>query len=62
MDNSDFSEVIDQLVAGIKKEVLVKHEDFSKFHRAWLKHPRHGEIVGKAQKGGDIIYHYESEL
>lgn len=58
MEELKFQEIIRQIIIDQKKEVLIKHKDFSAFHQAWLKEPHRDEIVGKALKGGDILYYY----
>lgn len=54
----DYQKLINELLADPQKEILIKHDQFLPFHQAWLANPHHGEIVGKALKEGNIIYHY----
>ncbi|BDR58853.1 hypothetical protein [Xylocopilactobacillus apicola] len=59
MVNLNYRDLIAQMMNDPKKEILIKHQDFKDFHEVWLKEPHRDEIVGKALKGGDIIYHYQ---
>ncbi|MFD1429429.1 MULTISPECIES: hypothetical protein [Lacticaseibacillus] len=56
----DYTSLMDDLRAG-KLEVLeIDPEHFNDFRQAWTNYPARKEIVGDAQRGGKINYHFRS--
>lgn len=58
--STDYASLLDQLKSGKLKELRVKPDEFMTFRSVWNNYPGRTEIVGTAQRGGDIIYHYEA--
>ncbi|MCL5459095.1 hypothetical protein ACLUXD_11105 [Loigolactobacillus coryniformis subsp. coryniformis] len=56
---TDYLTQIKELATGEREQIEVKQADFYAFRRAWLEFPQRKSIVGEAQRGGDVIYHFE---
>ncbi|MFD1673011.1 hypothetical protein ACFQ5M_12995 [Agrilactobacillus yilanensis] len=54
----DFEHALTQLVAGEIDEIKVEPKDFLKFRRFWQERPERKEIIGIAQRNGQIIYEF----
>ncbi|MFC6169175.1 hypothetical protein [Loigolactobacillus jiayinensis] len=56
---TDYLSQIKELAAGEREQIEVKQADFYSFRTAWLQFPQRKSIVGEAQRGGNVIYHFE---
>ncbi|KRL13391.1 hypothetical protein [Schleiferilactobacillus perolens] len=54
----DFQHELEQLVAGQISELTIKPENFFAFRSVWTNFPQRNEVVGTAQRGGTIVYHF----
>lgn len=57
----DYVALMDQLRDGSLAELRVKPDRFMAFRAAWNNYPERKEIVGTAERGGDIVYHAEGD-
>lgn len=57
----DYLQALDALKAGTQQELVITPDDFAGFRPVWTNYPNRTEIVGTAQIGGTIVYHYQSE-
>lgn len=57
---SDYVQMMDDLRAGKITEIKIEPETFAAFREAWTNYPARKEIVGQAERGGTILYHYQS--
>lgn len=58
----DYAALLNQLRAGEIKEITVTPDEFMTFRAAWADFPGRKEIVGMAQRGGTIVYHYDAQF
>ncbi|MFD0897810.1 hypothetical protein [Loigolactobacillus binensis] len=56
---TDYLTQIKELAAGKREEIAVAQADFYAFRTAWLQFPQRKSIVGEAQRGGNVVYHFE---
>ena len=61
MTMEEINNQLNALVSGEQSEVVIAKEDFMVFLEAWNKHPKKNNIIGKAELGGKVIYHYKEE-
>ncbi|MGM9902537.1 hypothetical protein E1H99_09440 [Enterococcus hirae] len=54
-----YEQLIQDLIDGKIEEIEVKREDVMTFREAWLKLENRKFVVGTAQLGGNVTYHYD---
>ncbi|MTV81993.1 hypothetical protein [Secundilactobacillus folii] len=57
----DYANLMAQLKAGQLNEFTVEPKDFMAFQRAYMNFESRKRVVGRAEKNGQIIYHYDHE-
>ncbi len=57
---TDYVDLMDKLRAGEIDEIRISADTFMAFRDAWTNYPERKEIVGTAERGGGIVYHYVS--
>lgn len=61
MDEKLAAKLLDELRNGTISELLVKKEDFPTFRNVLVKQNDFKHFRGIAQRGGDVIYHYQEK-
>lgn len=61
MTMEEMNAQLNALVSEEQSELAVSKENFMLFLEVWNKHPEKSRIVGKAELGGNVIYHYEKD-
>ncbi|AMV68579.1 Hypothetical protein ADU73_0167 [Pediococcus damnosus] len=57
----DFSNLLEQLRQGSIKELTVEADEFPAFQPIYMKYEQRKRIIGKAQKNGKVVYHFEGD-
>ncbi|GAF40437.1 hypothetical protein FC83_GL000771 [Agrilactobacillus composti DSM 18527 = JCM 14202] len=55
---ADYQQLLDQLAAGEIAEIKIEPKDFFAFRQVWQNHPQRKEIVGIAQRNGNVLYRF----
>lgn len=58
MDNETLKAYIQQLRSGQIKEILIEKEEFMDFRALLMEQEDKENFIGRAQKGGKVIYSY----
>ncbi|MBE3568822.1 MAG: hypothetical protein IMW92_01490 [Bacillales bacterium] len=61
MKEEEIQSILDKLKSGEIREYLVKKENFMEFRSYLVKRPDFKHFRGAAQRGGDVLFHYEKE-
>ncbi|KRL52592.1 hypothetical protein [Furfurilactobacillus rossiae] len=59
--DDDYAAELEQLKNGEIEELKVTPEHFMKFQTALMNVPYRQRIVGQADRGGEITYHYQED-
>ncbi|UIF30375.1 hypothetical protein KB236_05440 [Levilactobacillus brevis] len=57
----DFTELMNQLKDKKIEQFEVTPEDFPAFQKAFMAFETRKRVVGQAEKGGKLIYHYDHD-
>ena len=57
----DYPKLLNQLKSGHLKELKVTPDHFMDFQKALMAFPDQHQIVGKAYRGGQLVYHYQHD-
>ena len=57
----DYENLLEQLRQGEITELTVTPEEFMDFQPVLMKYRYRKSIVGQAQKGGGLVYHFNGE-
>ncbi|MFK5676806.1 MULTISPECIES: hypothetical protein [unclassified Ligilactobacillus] len=57
----DYKNLLEQLRQGAVSELTVTSEEFMDFQPVLMKYRYRKSIVGKAQKGGAVVYHFDGK-
>ncbi|AUX12373.1 hypothetical protein C0213_08060 [Latilactobacillus sakei] len=52
----DFLAEMDALLNHEKETIVVEHDEFLDFQKVWVNYDHRKEIVGAAQRNGQVIY------
>lgn len=58
--SKDYQALLEKLRTNELQEVLIKSSEFMSFQSHLLNYSHKKNIVGKALRGGDILYHYDN--
>ncbi|WP_178198255.1 hypothetical protein [Ligilactobacillus sp. Marseille-Q7487] len=55
----DYQELLEKLRTNEIQDLLIKADEFMTFQPYFMNYSHKKNIVGKALRGGDILYHYD---
>lgn len=58
----DYQQLLNELVNGELKELVIERDDFIAFRNIWQNHPEKDKIIGEARLGGSVIYTYKDAI
>jgi hypothetical protein len=61
LKEEEIQSILDKLKNEEIREFLVKKEDFMQFRSYLVNRPDFKHFRGVAQRGGDVLFHYEKE-
>ncbi|PWF99894.1 hypothetical protein [Levilactobacillus bambusae] len=57
----DFTALMDQLRDGQLESFEIEEEEFPEFQKAYMAYETRKRVIGQAERGGKVIYHYEHD-
>lgn len=57
----DYANLMAKLKSGEIDEFTVEPDEFMTFQKAYMQFESRKRVVGRADKGGQIVYHYDHD-
>ncbi|KAF0507061.1 hypothetical protein ITQ84_08190 [Pediococcus pentosaceus] len=55
----DYLQLLNDLKDGSIKELKITAEEFQDFQSRFMEFPERKQVIGKADRGGVVVYHFE---